>query len=124
MNILILFIFTSFFTSYCILFWKKVSLFSSLIAHKITYEQSYCQAKGLLFYAKAYIDLHKHTLFEKEDTIIIFFNRWPDDADQVNIKKTCGKIIAKKEDQRCLIIIELLTLDKKVIHTVQSTVLL
>ena len=123
MNLLVLFIFTSFFTSYCILFWKKVSLISSLVTHKISYEQSYHQAKGLLSYAKAYIYAHKDTLFKKEDTVIILFDRWPEDA--ADAKTVCsGKLIVKKDVQSYLIIAELLTLDKKVVHTLHATVLL
>ena len=123
MNIVILFMFTSFFTSYCILFWKKTALLSSLIAHKISYEESYYQAKGLLSYAKAYIDVHKHKLFEKEDTLTILFHRWPEQSTSIKTVFS-GKLIIKKDAQSYLISAELLTADKKVLHTLQTTVLL
>ncbi len=117
MNILILIICTTFFTSYCVLFWQKISLFSSLASDKISYEHSYYQAKSLLAYARAYVAAHKHTLFNKDPLLILTFATWPEQDS--NHKQFRAKIIFKQESSHITITAQLFTQEQKILHTLE-----
>ena len=122
MNILILFLCTTFFTSYCILFWQKISLFSSLVSHKIAYERSYYHARGLLNYAQAYFDVHKHTLFDKQDTVILLFKQWPENVSGETLFQ--ARITFKKEPQGSSITAELFTQEQKTVQMLKAKIML